>query len=141
VGDRSTAFAFALSENIAAFADQDPQTAAFRTAHLPDGLVHLDQVDAWITQRSQEQSGETRQARVRIPVGWLPNEPLSSTGAEVFVEQLHYVLPEQVVMAWSERITLDVHAAATPDEVAEAYRAARLRHGRLTYWSRSEGAS
>jgi len=31
-------------------------------------------------------------------------------------------------MAWSERITLDVHAAATPDEVAEAYRGARLRH-------------
>lgn len=190
VGDRSTAFAFALSENIAAIADQDLQTAAFRTAHLPDGLITLDQVDAWITQRAKDQSEETRQARVRVPAGWQPGTPLSSTGAAVFVEQLHYVVPGQahvqkvVVapgavldslrrlatelasahgweipqaaswvltgvtplvgliritegrdvirnawwMAWSERITLDVHAAATPDEVAEAYRAARLRH-------------
>jgi len=190
LGDRSTAFAFALSENIAADADRDPQTAAFRNVHLPDGLIHLDQVDTWITQRSQEQPEETRQARVRVPAGWQSDEPLPSTGAEVFVEQLHYVVPGQAYvrkvvvapggvlaslrrlaaglavahgwepaqaatwvltgvtplvglirvtegretirntwwMAWSERITLDVHAAATPDEVAEAYRAARLHH-------------
>jgi hypothetical protein len=34
---------------------------------------------------------------------------------------------EQHWTAWSERITLDVHPAAAPEEVAEAYRAARAR--------------
>ncbi len=34
---------------------------------------------------------------------------------------------EQNWTAWSERITLDVHPAAAPDEVADAYRAARAR--------------
>ncbi|MDQ3987788.1 MAG: hypothetical protein M3291_01055 [Actinomycetota bacterium] len=190
VGERSTAFALALSENIAAVADRDPQTDAFRTAHLPGGLIQLDQVEAWIAQRVQEQPAEVRQARVRIPVGWQSDEPLPFTGAAVFVDQLPYVAsgythvrkvvvapggilgslrrlaaglaaahgwePAQAAtwvltgvtplvglirvtegrenirnswwMAWSERITLDVHAAASPDEVAEAYRAARARH-------------
>lgn len=190
VGERSTAFALALSENIAAVADRDPQTDVFRATHLPEGLIQLDQVEAWIAQRVQEQPAEVRRARVRIPVGWQADEPLPFAGAEVFVDQLPYVVPgythvRRVVvapggvlwslrrlaaglaaahgwepaqaatwvltgvtplvglirvtegrenirnswwMAWSERITLDVQATASPDEVAEAYRAARARH-------------
>ncbi|QFZ20362.1 hypothetical protein [Saccharothrix syringae] len=189
VGQRSMAYALALSENIAAEADRDRQTAAFRAAHLPDGLIRLDRVEEWIGQRAQEQPGDLRQARVRIPAGWQPDEPLPSTSASIFVDRLEYVAPghdrvrwivvapggvlgwlrrlsvglatahgwepaqattwvltgltplvglirvteerenirDSQWMAWSERITLDVHPAAMPDEVADAYRAARKR--------------
>ncbi|WP_433261585.1 hypothetical protein ACQPZF_27225 [Actinosynnema sp. CS-041913] len=189
VGQRSAAYALALSENIAAVADRDRQTGAFRAAHLPDGVIGLDQVEEWISLRAQEQPGDLRQARVQVPAGWQPDEPLPSTSASLFVDRLEYVVPgydrvrwivvvpggvlgwlrrlsvglatahgwepaqattwvltgvtplvglirvtearenirDSWWMAWSERITLDVHPAAMPEEVAEAYRAARKR--------------
>jgi hypothetical protein len=189
LGERSAVYAMALSENVAAHADRDPHTAAFRTAHLPGGLLRLDQVDGWVSDRVREQSAEVRQARVRIPAGWNAGDALPSEVVEVFVDQLAYVAPgfdsvRQAVVApggvlgrlrrlatslaaghgwepaqaatwvltgitpiigliritedrenirnnwwtaWSERITLDVHPAAMPNEVADAYSAARKR--------------
>lgn len=189
VGERSAAYALALSENVAAQADRDSRTAAFRNSHLHGKLIHLDEVDEWITARTHEQPSEVRLARVRVPEGWEHGDPLPSAHVAVFAEQLAYVAPRfdhvrRVVVApdgvlgqlhrlatglaaahgwepaqaaswvltgvtplialiriadgtanirdrrwtaWSERITLDVHPAATPDEVSDAYRAARRR--------------
>ncbi|MDS0137558.1 MULTISPECIES: hypothetical protein [unclassified Amycolatopsis] len=205
VGDRSTAFALALSENVAARADRDRVTAEFRRVHLPDGLLTLDQIEAWVAERVQEQPEQKAIARIAVPEGWDGKEPLPSAGASVFVERLAYVAggydtvrevvvapggvldrlrrlatglaishgwePSQAATwvltgvtpligliritegahnvresnwtAWSERITLDVHPAAGPEEVADAYRAARKRlDARRTegqYRARSQG--
>lgn len=189
VGERSTAFSEALSVNVAVYAQDDLATDRFRTAHLPDGLIHLGEVAEWIRQQAQHQPAGRSWARVPVPEGWKRGMTLPSAGAEVTAELLDYVVPgkdsvqRQVVAAgsvlaalrrlatglatahgwepgqaatwvltgvtpriglirvtegrstvrdsaflpWSERITLDVHPAALPEEVAEAYRGARQR--------------
>ncbi len=190
VGERSTAFALALSEAVAAEAGNDHQTEAFRQAHLPGGkLLLLNEVEGWIADRHREQPTEVRVMRVPVPPGWNGHDPLPAEHTAVVVDQLAYVVPgdeyvRKVIAApsgvlgrlnrlanglavshgwepaqaatwvltgvtpriglirvtegaknirdnwwtaWSERITLDVHPAATPEEVTEAYRAARTR--------------
>ncbi|WNV83189.1 hypothetical protein [Umezawaea sp. Da 62-37] len=188
VGARSTAYALALSENVAAEADHDRQIAEFRKEFLAAGLIQLDQVEDWIAEHT-DRDEDVRQAQVLLPPGWEFGQPLPGAVNRVFVDQLAYVAPgfshvrmvvvapgtvlgrlrrlatglavshgwepgqaatwvltgvtpliglirvtegaenirEQRWTAWSERITLDVHPAVAPEEVADAYRAARAR--------------
>lgn len=189
VGERNAAYALALSENVAAEADQDSSVTAFRDQHLTDSLICLDQVEEWIARHCREQSTERRIARVAVPEGWDYGDPLPSDHAALQTDQLAYVAPGYATVrnvmvapsgvlwrlhrlatglaiahgwepsqaatwvltgvtpligliritegqenirenrwtAWSERITLDVHPAATPEEVTAAYRDARKR--------------
>lgn len=61
-----------LSENIAV-ADRDPQAAAFRNAHLPDGLIRLDQVDGGL-RRLRHEAEETATPAMAVRVGNLDRD-------------------------------------------------------------------
>jgi hypothetical protein len=90
---QSAAYARALSENVAARAKRDRQANAFRSTHLRSGLITFDQVQEWIEEQVRTQSPETRWARLPIPVGWEPHEPLPARKAHVSVDLLDYIVP------------------------------------------------
>lgn len=79
-----------MSENVAAEADRDRRVRAFRTQHLPNGLLRLDQVEAWISDRLDPPEA-TRQAVLGVPAHW-DGPTLTGRPARVFAEQLEYVV-------------------------------------------------
>src|SRR4051794_33463247 len=91
VGERTAAYALALSENVAAEADRDRRVGAFRAQYLPDGLLSLNQVEAWVGDRLDPPEA-TRQAVLGVPAGW-DGPTLTGRPVRVFADQLEYVVP------------------------------------------------
>jgi hypothetical protein len=93
-GALSTAYAAALSQNVAAEADKDSATTRFREQYLPGGLLSLDEVEDWIDQRVAR-GDHSRQARVRLPATWERGSPLPSDTIvdEVAVQVMSFVVP------------------------------------------------
>lgn len=60
---------WALSQLVAHHADDDPDVKAFRTDHLPDGLISWDDVETWINERASEDGERTSDVCFTIPPG------------------------------------------------------------------------